>query len=131
MALTAALVITGIAIGLLLIYAADVAVAMSSDSDYGFLPLDHMQRGMGLGAPALILPIIAFFISLKEPSKGLGVMIIITGILIIMGGVAIMVNPSPSSETQGRQSQYRHFSDDRLPGAARFPPPREPGTGGY
>ncbi|MBA4437860.1 MAG: hypothetical protein ACE5Q9_03585 [Nitrosopumilus sp.] len=102
MALTAALVITGIAIGLLLIYAADVAVAMSSDSDYGFLPLDHMQRGMGLGAPALILPIIAFFISLKEPSKGLGVMIIITGILIIMGGVAIMVNPSPSSETSER-----------------------------
>lgn len=102
MALTAAYVITGIAIGLLLIYAADVAVAMSSDSDYGFLPLDHMQRGMGLGAPALILPIIAFFISLKEPSKGLGVMIIITGILIIMGGVAIMVNPSPSSETSER-----------------------------
>ena len=55
------------------LYAADVAVAMASDSDHGFLPLDHMQRGMGLGGPALILPIIAFFIARKEPSKGLGV----------------------------------------------------------
>lgn len=102
MALTAALIITGIAIGLLLIYAADVAVVMSSDDDQGFLPLDSMQRGMGLGAPALILPIIAFFISLKEPSKGLGVMIIITGILIILGGIVVMVNPPPSAETSDR-----------------------------
>ena len=72
MALTASLILAGIAIALLALYAADVAVAMSSDSDHGFLPLDHMQRGMGLGGPALILPIIAFFISRKEPSKGLG-----------------------------------------------------------
>ena len=75
MALSAALILAGIAIALLVLYAADVAVAMSSDSDHGFLPLDHMQRGMGLGGPALILPIIAFFIARKEPSKGLGVMI--------------------------------------------------------
>jgi len=102
MALTASLIITGIAIALLVIYAADVAVAMSTDSDYGFLPLDHMQRGMGLGAPALILPIIAFFISLKEPSKGLGVMIIITGVLIILGGIVVMVNPAPAAETSDR-----------------------------
>ena len=102
MALSAALIITGIAIALLVIYAADVGVAMSSDSDHGFLPLDHMQRGMGLGGPALILPIIAFFISRKEPSKGLGVMIIITGILIIMGGVVVMVNPAPAAETSDR-----------------------------
>jgi hypothetical protein len=102
MALTASLILTGIAIALLVIYAADVAVAMSTDSDYGFLPLDHMQRGIGLGAPALILPIIAFFISLKEPSKGLGIMIIITGILIILGGIVVMVNPAPAAETSDR-----------------------------
>jgi len=93
MALTASLIMTGIAIGLLLIYAADVAAAMSSDSDHGFLPLDHMQRGVGLGGPALILPIIAFFISRREPSKGLGAMIIISGILIIIGGVVVLANP--------------------------------------
>ncbi|AFS80822.1 hypothetical protein NKOR_04680 [Candidatus Nitrosopumilus koreensis AR1] len=102
MALSAALIITGIAIGLLVIYAADVAVAMSSDSDNGFLPLDHMQRGIGLGGPALILPIIAFFISRKEPSKGLGIMIIISGILIIVGGVVVLANPAPAAESSDR-----------------------------
>lgn len=102
MALSASLILAGIAIGLLSLYAADVAVAMSTDNDYGFLPLDHMQRGMGLGAPALILPIIAFFISRKEPSKGLGIMIIISGILIIIGGLVVLANPAPAAETSDR-----------------------------
>ena len=97
MALTASLILAGIAIGLLVLYAADVAVAISLDSDHGFLPLDHMQRGMGLGGPALILPIIAFFISLKEQSKGLGILIIISGILIVIGGIVVLVNPAPES----------------------------------
>jgi len=97
MALGAALAITGIAIGLLVLYGADVAVSMGNEDHEGFLPLDDMQRGMGLGGPALILPIIAFFISLKEKSKGLGVMIIIAGVLIIIGGLAVTVNPSPTA----------------------------------
>ena len=102
MALTASLILSGIAICLLMLYAADVAVAMSSDSDHGFLPLDHMQRGMGLGGPALILPIIAFFISRTEPSKGLGIMIIISGILIIVGGIVVLANPAPAAETSDK-----------------------------
>ena len=97
MALKAALIITGIAIGLLVAYGADVAVSMGNEAKEGFLPLNDMQRGIGLGVPALILPIIGFFISLKEPSKGLGVMIIIAGILIIIGGIAVVANPSPES----------------------------------
>ena len=97
MALKAALIITGIAIGLLVAYGADVAVSMGNEAKEGFLPLNDMQRGIGLGAPALILPIIAFFISLKEPSKGLGMMIVIAGILIIIGGIAVVANPSPES----------------------------------
>ena len=97
MALKVALIITGIAIGLLIAYGADVAVSMGNEAKEGFLPLNDMQRGIGLGVPALILPIIGFFISLKEPSKGLGVMIIIAGILIIIGGIAVVANPSPES----------------------------------
>ncbi len=102
MALSASLILAGTAVGLLVLYASDVAVAMSSDSDYGFLPLDHMQRGIGLGGPALILPIIAFFISRKEPSKGLGTLIIISGILIIIGGIVVLVNPAPAAESSDR-----------------------------
>ncbi len=41
MALTAALIITGIAIGLLVIYGADIVVGYSSDSGEGFIPFDH------------------------------------------------------------------------------------------
>jgi len=102
MALGVALAITGIAIALLVLYGADVATSINFDGEVGerndgFLPLDDMQRGIGLGGPALILPIIAFFISLKEKSKGLGVMIIISGILIIIGGLAVTVNPPPTA----------------------------------
>ena len=104
MALGAALAITGIAIGLLVLYGADVAVSMGNEEHVGFLPLDDMQRGMGLGGPALILPIIAFFISLKEKSKGLGVMIIISGILIIIGGLAVTVNPAPTTSDRDPMS---------------------------
>ena len=94
---TPAMIITGIAIALLVIYGADVAASTNADgkeSD-GFLPLDDMQRGMGLGGPAIILPIIAFFISLKESSKGLGGMIIISGALILAGGIALVGTPAP------------------------------------
>ena len=43
-----------------------------TDSGEGFIPFDHKTSGMGIGLPALILPFIAYFISRKEPSKGLG-----------------------------------------------------------
>ena len=100
MALKASLVITGIAIGLLVLYGADVLASINMDGEIGeksdgFLPLNDMQRGMGLGGPAILLPIIAFFISLKESSKGLGGMIIISGLLILIGGLAMVGTPAP------------------------------------
>jgi len=103
MALSAALIITGIAIGLLVIYGADVAVGYSTDSGEGFIPFDHKTRGMGLGLPALILPFIAYFISKNEKSKGLGSMIIVAGILIIVGGAVVLGNADPAeAEESGR-----------------------------
>ena len=103
MALTPALIITGIAIALLVVYGIDVIVGYGSDSGEGFIPFDHKIRGMGLGLPALILPIIAYFISRKEASKSLGIMIIIAGILIIMGGAVVIGNADPSeTEDVGR-----------------------------
>ena len=95
MAIKAAIVLTAISIILLSLYGADVAVTMSSADNEGFLPLNDMQRGIGLGTPAIILPIIAFFITLKEKSKKLGGLIIISGILILMGGLAMIGTPAP------------------------------------
>ena len=92
MAITIALIITGIAVGLLVLYGADIVVGYNSDNGEGFIPFDHKTRGMGLGLPAMILPIIAYVISRKEPSKGLGILIIIAGILIITGGAVVIGN---------------------------------------
>ena len=101
MAKTAALVITGISIALLVIYGADAAVGLDNPEKQGFLSMDHKTRGLGLGGPAMILPIIAYFISRNDSSKGLGGMIIIAGILIIIGGITVigMADLSETEET--------------------------------
>ena len=99
MAKSAAIIITGIAIALLVIYGADVAAGMDNPDKEGFLAMDHKARGFGLGGPAMVLPIIAYFISRNDSSKGLGGMIIISGILIIIGG-ATVIGMTGSSEVQ-------------------------------
>jgi len=104
--LKAALIMTGISIALLVIYALDVAV--NETTGEGFLGSDHMARGIGLGIPALILPIISFFISRKEKSSKLGIMLIISGLLIIIGGIALFVlEPSSEALESGRSIMER------------------------
>ena len=90
MAKTAAIIITGISIALLVIYGADAAAGADNPDHQGFLDMDHMTRGLGLGGPAMVLPLIAYFISRNDSSKWLGGMILITGILIIIGAVTVI-----------------------------------------
>ena len=106
MAKPAAIIITGISIALLVIYGADVAASVNVDGEIGeqgdgFLQLDHKTRGIGLGGPAMVLPLIAYFISRNDSSKGLGGMIIISGILIIIGAITVigMADLSEAEET--------------------------------
>jgi len=101
MAKTVALVITGISIALLVIYGADAAAGASNPDHQGFLDMDHMTRGLGLGGPAMVLPLIAYFISRNDSSKGLGGMILVAGILIIIGAVTVigMADLSEVTET--------------------------------
>ena len=99
MAKAAAIIITGIALALLIIYGADAAVGVDNPDKQGFLAMDHKTRGLGLGGPAMVLPLIAYFISRNDSSKGLGAMIVITGILIIIGG-ATVIGMADSSEAQ-------------------------------
>ena len=101
MAKTAAIIITGIAIALLVIYGADAAVGMDNPDKQGFLDMDHKTRGYGLGGPAMALPLIAYFISRNDSSKGLGGMILVAGILIIIGAVTVigMADLSEVTET--------------------------------
>ena len=95
-------VLSGISIILLIIYGADVMAGGGGAGD-GFLPLDAMTRGIGLGMPPIILSFIAFFISKKPPYKGLGIMLIITGVLIIIGG-AISVASAGEAENSARMA---------------------------
>jgi hypothetical protein len=99
MAKAAAVIITGIALALLIIYGADAAAAVDNPDKQGFLAMDHKTRGFGLGGPAMVLPLIAYFISRNDSSKGLGAMIVITGILIIIGA-ATVIGMADSSEAQ-------------------------------
>ncbi len=76
---SAPLVLSGISIVLLIIYGADAIVGGGGAGD-GFLPLDAMTRGVGLG-----------------------IMIIIAGILIITGGAVVIGNADPvKAEESGR-----------------------------
>ena len=99
MAKAVAMIITGIALALLIIYGADAAAGMDNPDKQGFLAMDHKTRGLGLGGPAMVLPLIAYFISRNDSSKGLGAMIVITGILIIIGA-ATVIGMADSSEAQ-------------------------------
>jgi len=101
MAKTVAVIITGIALALLIIYGADAAAAVDNPDKQGFLAMDHKTRGFGLGGPAMILPLIAYFISRNDSSKGLGGMILVAGILIIIGAVTVigMADLSEADET--------------------------------
>jgi len=101
MAKAAALVITGISIALLVIYGADAATGAGNPDHQGFLDMDHKTRGLGLGGPAMVLPLIAYFISRNDSSKGLGGMILVAGILIIIGAVTVigMTDLSEADET--------------------------------
>ena len=93
-------ILSGISIILLVIYGADVIVGGGGAGE-GFLPFDAMTRGIGFGFPPIILSFVAFFISKKPPFKGLGIMLIITGVLIIVGGV-ISMSSSLESENSTR-----------------------------
>ena len=99
-----AIAITGISIALLAIYGADVAAMQASgDAEQGFLPFDAKVRGMALGAPALVLPFIAFGMTWRSPSGVLGAMIIATGVLIAAGGAFILANADmAAAEESGR-----------------------------
>jgi len=91
-------VLSGISIILLMIYGIDVIVGSGGAGD-GFLPLDAMTRGIGLGMPPIILSFIAFFISKKPPFKGLGILLIVTGALIIIGGAVFMASAGESENS--------------------------------
>ena len=95
-------VLSGISIILLVIYGIDVMVG-GGEAGEGFLPFDAMTRGIGFGMPPIILSFIAFFIPKRPRFKGLGMMFIVTGVLIMIGG-AISLSGAVESENTARMA---------------------------
>lgn len=81
------ILLASVSIALLLIYAADLGINISThDSLFG---ISGLQRGIILGGPALVLPIIASFISKNKTNRTLSILIITSGMLIIIGGITM------------------------------------------
>ncbi len=85
---------------MLCIYGLDVIAANGGKN--GFLPMDVSVRGSIFGIIPSALLIISFFITRKEPSKKLGILIIIGGALIIAGtGIILALQGSQLQDSRG------------------------------
>ncbi len=98
MALKAAIIMSLIGIGMLAIYGADVVAAgpetgNGNGEKTGFLQMNASIRGSIFGIIPSAMLIASFFITRKEPSKKVGILILIGGALIIVGtGVILATN---------------------------------------
>ena len=96
MALKAAIIMSLISIAMLVTYGADVMVAGNNagnnndNQKTGFLQMNPSVRGSIFGIIPSAMLIISFFITRKEPSQKIGILIIIGGALIIIGTSIIL-----------------------------------------
>ena len=103
MALKFAIIISIISIILLAIYGLDSILAITENlgvQNTAFLNMDVKTRGAIFGIIPAALLVISFFITRKEPSKLLGVLMIIGGALMMVGVgviVALQGNNMPSA----------------------------------
>jgi len=96
MALKAAIIMSLISIAMLVTYGADVMIAghnenVNDNRKMGFLQMDPSIRGSIFGIIPSAMLIISFFITRKEPSQKIGILIVIGGTLIIAGTSIILV----------------------------------------
>jgi len=88
MALKISLIMSIVSIILLAIYGADSIAAITENlgvQNSAFLNMDVKVRGVIFGMIPAALLIISYFITRKEASKGLGMLIVIGGALMIAG----------------------------------------------
>ena len=89
MRLKIAIIISSVAIALLIVYGFDVLIGYNLGQ--GFLPINAAVRGFALGLPAIVLPVIAYFITRKKRSKLLGFLILTSGVLTLSGSIEFLL----------------------------------------
>jgi len=105
MALKIAMIISIISITLLVIYGADSIMAITENlgmQNTAFLQMDVKARGLIFGMIPAILLVVSYFITRKESSKVLGVLIIIGGALMVVGVGLIFALQGSSIPVAGR-----------------------------
>ena len=109
------LVLVVVSIGLLLIYASDVG---SSESK--FWGLDSTQWGLILGGPALVLPIIANFISKNKADRIVPILVLVCGLLIIIGGLTMGAKhiQDMAADRKSTRLNSSHIPLSRMPSSA-------------
>ena len=99
---------------LLVIYGADVLTASINSPaglrGKGFLPFEEEIRGGALGGGAVIMSIVGFIISRKEPSKTISLLLFINGGLIIVGIIITIALANLSSEDTGDMARTAGFT---------------------
>lgn len=75
-----------VALILILVYGFDILFTIYFEKT--FLPFDTQIRGIIIGIPAAVLPILAFFLSRKIKSNLIGVLVLSTGIIMMSGSLA-------------------------------------------
>ncbi len=96
MALKTAIIMSLISISMLVAYGADVMVTghnvgnINDNKKTGFLQMNPSVRGSIFGIIPSAMLIVSFFITRKEPSQKIGILIIIGGALIITGTSIIL-----------------------------------------
>src|SRR5919107_2326669 len=99
---------------LLVIYGADVLTASINSPaglrGKGFLPFEEEIRGGALGGGAVIMSIVGFIISRKEPSKTISLLLFINGGLIIVGIIINIALANLSSEDTGDMARTAGFT---------------------
>ena len=104
MALKAALIMSVISIIMLVTYGADSIMAINENlgiQNTAFLNIDVKTRGEIFGIIPAAMLIISFFITRKEPSNGLGILIIIGGALMMVGVGIIFALQGSAIPTEG------------------------------
>ncbi len=105
MALKVAMIMSIISIIMLAIYGADSIIAITQNlglQSTAFLNMDVKVRGMIFGIIPSALLVISYFITRKEPSKSLGIAMIIGGALMVVGVGVIFALQGSAVPSAGR-----------------------------
>ncbi|MDE1844442.1 MAG: hypothetical protein KGI10_03845 [Thaumarchaeota archaeon] len=105
MALKAAMIMSIISIIMLAIYGADSIMAITQNlglQSTAFLNMDVKVRGMIFGIIPSALLVLSYFITRKEQSKSLGILMIIGGALMMVGVGIIFALQGSAIPSAGR-----------------------------